>query len=51
MEIDEEFENAVFPDNIARRSNRDNPPTHPPIIFKNYRIQNKDTLDCSFVDR
>ena len=50
MENDEDFENAVFPDNIARSSNRSNPPSHPTIIFKNYRIQNKDTLVSPLVD-
>ena len=50
MEIDQDFESAVFPDNIARTSNKNSAPTHPPIIFKNFRIQNKDTLSCAFVD-
>ena len=51
MEIDEDLDDAVFPDNIAKNSNRDKPANHPLIVFRNYRIQNEDTLNSPFVDR
>ena len=50
MESEDEFENAVFPDNIAKTSNMKSGQTHPKIVFRNYRTQNKDTLECEQVD-
>ena len=44
-----EFENAIFPHNIANSSNKEK--SAPKIVFRNYRPFDDETLNCEQVDK